>query len=117
MNEPSLKTVGAMPDADMTTVVGHVIHRYGGIGGLMTRFAQVGLRSTIKAWVIPGSNRPVTAEQIQQAVGPPLVCELAAKLGISPQALAIRLAYILPSAIDALTTNGRVARHQNAVGD
>jgi uncharacterized protein YidB (DUF937 family) len=90
---------------DMATVVSSVIERHGGIEGLMRRFAQVGLLPTIKSWVIPGTNRPVTAEQIQQAVGPSLMCELAAKVGISPQTLALRLACILPSAIDSLTPN------------
>jgi uncharacterized protein YidB (DUF937 family) len=93
---------------DMATVVSSVIQSHGGIEGLMKRFAQVGLLPTIKSWVHVGANRSVTAEQIQQAVGPPLMCELAAKVGISPQTLAIRLACILPSAIDALTPDGQL---------
>jgi uncharacterized protein YidB (DUF937 family) len=74
----------------------------------MKSFAENGLGPAIRSWVNLGNNRPVTAEQIHQAVGPSLLCELAAKVGISPQTLALRLAFLLPVTIDSLTPDGEL---------
>lgn len=99
-------------DAAMAGVVRSVIERHGGIDGLIRRFEQQGLLPTIQSWVIRGSNRPMTAEQLQEVVSPPLMKELAARVHLSPQSLAIRLAYILPAAIDSFTSVGPLSESQ-----
>jgi hypothetical protein len=102
------RNASALPSAiDMMSVVNNLIRRQGGIEGLMTQFERAGLRATLKSWLVPGSKRPVTAEQIHQVVGPSLMCEFAATLGLSPQALAERLSDALPLAIGSLTTQPR----------
>jgi uncharacterized protein YidB (DUF937 family) len=96
------QATSASPDTvDMTSLIDNLIRRCGGVEGLMAQFERVGLRATMKSWLLPGSNRPVTAEQIQQVLGPS-ICELAARHGLSPQALAGRLAFALPRALDSL---------------
>ena len=80
---------------DMTSLIKNLIRRSGGVEGLMAQFERVGLRATMKSWLLPGANRPVTAEQIQQVLGPS-ICELAARHGLSPQVLASRSAFALP---------------------
>lgn len=94
----------ASQSVQLTTLVNCVIQRHGGIKGLIEKFKDRGLHSLIQSWLLPGANRPVTAEQIQEAVGPGLVCELAASAGLSPQTLATRLAVFLPIAIDSQTS-------------
>ena len=103
---------GALPDTvDMTSLIGNLIRGNGGVEGLMAQFDRAGLRATMKSWLLPGSNRPMTAEQIQQVLGPS-ICELAARHGLSPQALASRLAFALPRALDSLP-----AQRQGFVGN
>jgi uncharacterized protein YidB (DUF937 family) len=111
-DEGNGQATSALPDTvDMTGLIGNLIRRNGGVEGLMAQFERVGLRATIKSWLLPGSNRPVTAEQIQQVLGHS-ICELAAKHGLSPQALASRLAFALPRALDSLS-----AQHQGFAGN
>jgi uncharacterized protein YidB (DUF937 family) len=98
--------IGLQDHSGVAAIVVSIIQRHGGIEGLMHQFQASGLRSAIQSWVLPGPNRSITAEQVQQAVGPGLMCELAAQMGVSPQALAIRLTVLLPATIDALTPEG-----------
>ena len=96
------QATSASPDTvDVTSLIDNLIRRSGGVEGLLAQFERVGLRPIVKSWLLPGSNRPVTAEQIQQVLGPS-ICELAARHGLSPQALATRLAFALPRALDSL---------------
>jgi uncharacterized protein YidB (DUF937 family) len=102
------RAASALPlTVDEMSVVNSLIRRQGGIAGLMRQFERAGLRATLKSWLLPGSKRPVTAEQIHQVVGPSLMCEFAAKLGLSPQTLAQRLSDALPRAIGTLASQPR----------
>ena len=95
------QATSALPDTvDMTSLIGNLIRRNGGVEGLMAQFERVGIRAIMKSWLLPGANRPVSAEQIQQVLGPS-ICELAARHGLSPQTLATRLAFALPRALDS----------------
>jgi hypothetical protein len=102
------RSASALPrTVDMMSVVNILLRRQCGIEGLMRQFERAGLRATLKSWLLPGSKRPVTAEQIHQVIGPSLMCEFAAKFGLAPQALAERLSDALPRAIGSLTTQAR----------
>jgi uncharacterized protein YidB (DUF937 family) len=101
-DEGNGQATSALPDTvDMKSLIDNLIRRSGGVEGLMAQFERVGLRATMKSWLLPGSNRQVTAEQIQEVLGA-TICELAARHGLSPQALAGRLAFALPRALDSL---------------
>ena len=59
------------------------------------------------------TNIPITADQIQHALGSEQVKELAAKAGISPDLASSSLATMLPSLIDKLTPNGQMPDHSS----
>lgn len=80
----------------------------GGIGGLVDAFEKAGLGEAAKSWVGTGGNLPVSADQIQQVLGSPMVAQFAQKLGIDPQQAAGHLAELLPQVIDHLTPNGQI---------
>ena len=62
----------------------------------------------MSSWVGTGANQAVSGEAIQQALGSDKIQELAAKAGISSEALSSGLAQMLPGVVDKLTPNGEV---------
>ena len=102
--------LGGVVGAEMATVVNGLIERHGGVQGIVAQLEQQGLGGTVRSWVGTGANQPLTAEQIHQAFGSDAVRQLAAKVGLSPEELAAKLATILPQAIDKLTPDGVVPK-------
>ena len=101
--------LGGAVGAEMVTVVNGFIEKHGGVSGIVSQFEKQGLGPTVKSWVSTGPNQPVTGDQLHQAFGP-MLNEFAAKMGISPQDLAGKLATVLPQAIDKLTPTGAVPK-------
>jgi len=102
--------LGGVVGAEMATVVNGLIEKHGGVQGIVAQLEQQGLGGTVRSWVGNGANQPLTAEQIHQAFGSDAVKQLAAKVGLSPEELAAKLATILPQAIDKLTPGGVVPK-------
>ena len=96
--------------AEMATAVNGLIEKHGGVQGIVAQLEQQGLGGTVRSWVGTGANQPLTAEQIHQAFGSDTVKQLAAKIGLSPEDLAAKLATALPQAIDKLTPGGVVPK-------
>lgn len=79
-----------------------------GLGGLVEAFQAKGLGDVVASWIGTGQNIPVSAEQIQSVLGSGLVQQLAARVGLPPEAATALLAQILPQAVDRLTPEGTV---------
>ena len=80
----------------------------GGVSGLIQQFHDKGMGGLVMSWVGTGQNLPISADQIQHVLGSEQVKELAAKAGISPDAVSAHLAQLLPLVVDKLTPNGQV---------
>ncbi|MGH9397808.1 MAG: YidB family protein [Terriglobia bacterium] len=63
-----------------------------------------------------GQNQPISAEQVQSALGSDKVNDLAAKAGISPDQASAGLAQILPKLIDKLTPEGQIPQASGGLG-
>jgi len=59
----------------------------GGLGGLLQRFQQGGHGDIINSWIGPGDNRPITPDQLHQALGPEAVSNLSRMTGATPSDL------------------------------
>lgn len=81
----------------------------GGLSGLVHAFHQNGLGEIASSWVSSGQNMPISADQIQQVLGSPMVQQFAASCGINPQEAGSKLAEFLPMIVDHLTPQGKVA--------
>jgi uncharacterized protein YidB (DUF937 family) len=79
----------------------------GGLGGLMEQFQRAGLGEQIGSWIGNGQNMPVSAEQIQAALGSDTIGSIASQLGIGQGEAAGQLSQMLPEIINALTPNGQ----------
>jgi uncharacterized protein YidB (DUF937 family) len=100
--------LGGVVGAEMATVVSGLIEKHGGIQGVIAQMEQQGFGSTVKSWVGTGTNMPISADQIHAAFGSEAVQNLAAKIGVTPDELAQKLAQALPQAVNRLTPDGVV---------
>jgi uncharacterized protein YidB (DUF937 family) len=80
----------------------------GGLGELLERFKQSGQADTAKSWVNAGPNKPCTAEQLEQAIGPEVLETLSKQTGLPREELVSRLCRELPDAVDKYTPEGRL---------
>lgn len=81
----------------------------GGLSGLVQAFHEKGLGDLASSWVSSGQNLPVSADQIHQVLGSPMVQQFAASCGLSSQEAGSKLAEFLPMIVDHLTPQGKVA--------
>ena len=80
----------------------------GGLDELMERFKQSGQSETAESWVDTGPNKPCTADQLEQAIGPEVLDTLSRQTGLSRNELVSRLCRELPEAVDKYTPQGRL---------
>ena len=80
----------------------------GGLGGLVDKFGQAGMGDVIGSWIGGGQNQPISGDQVQDALGPDTISQLANKLGINASMLLPLLATLLPTLIDKLTPQGQM---------
>jgi len=100
--------IGGLVGGEMATVVNALIEKHGGVQGIVSQLESQGLGATARSWVTEGANAAITPEQIHQAFGSDTVRQLAAKVGLSPDDLAAKLAAALPKAVDKLTPDGKL---------
>ncbi len=100
--------LGGIVGAGMVSVINNLVEQHGGLQGLINKFQQQGFGETVNSWVSTGPNKPISPDEVQRALGPDLLQQLAAKSGLSVQELTQKLSTILPQAVDTMTPNGRV---------
>jgi uncharacterized protein YidB (DUF937 family) len=84
----------------------------GGLAGLIQKFNEKGLGDLMSSWISTGKNLPVSADQINNALGSDKIKDLAAKYNLGEHDASKSLADLLPQLIDKLTPNGSVP-HQD----
>ena len=58
----------------------------GGLGGLLKQFQQGGFGDAINSWIGTGSNKPLSASQISNALGPEIIDTLSQRTGLPIEA-------------------------------
>ena len=69
--------------------------RGGGLAGLVQAFQANGLGDVMSSWIGTGPNQPISASQIQGILGSDAVKQLAARMGISPDAMSAERVEVL----------------------
>ena len=87
-------------------VLGQAFQGAGGYDGILAKLKQAGLGDQVASWLGPNSNLPVTAAQIEAALGDQHLQQLAASMGIPLNQVAAVLAQHLPAAVDQASPNG-----------
>ena len=78
----------------------------GGLSGILDMLQQTGLGSTIASWVPGGEHQPVTADQLQAALGDEHIQNLASQLGLSHDQVLQQLSQHLPGLAAAQQDDG-----------
>ncbi|HVH83545.1 MAG TPA: YidB family protein [Steroidobacteraceae bacterium] len=103
--------IGGVVGAEMASVVNTFIQQHGGVQGIVSQLESQGLGATARSWVSTGANQSISPAEISKVFGSsPVLAQLAAKAGMSPQDLAQKLAQVLPAAVDKLTPGGAIAK-------
>jgi uncharacterized protein YidB (DUF937 family) len=80
----------------------------GGLSGLIEKFQKNGLGDVVSSWVSTGQNKPISANQISNALGTENITQMASSAGVSENQMSDGLASIIPQMIDKLTPDGNV---------
>ena len=96
-------------------VIGSLLQGQGGAGGaasglgaLLQQLQQGGLGDAAQSWVSTGPNLPVSADQLQSALGADRIDALAQQVGLPAGDLSSQLAQFLPQVVDQLTPGGQL---------
>jgi uncharacterized protein YidB (DUF937 family) len=78
----------------------------GSLQGLLDKLQQSGLGPKVASWLGSGPNQPITAEQLEKALGDGVVEKISSTLNMPPDQVFGFLAKHLPAVIDALSPHG-----------
>jgi uncharacterized protein YidB (DUF937 family) len=78
----------------------------GDLQGLVSKLQAGGLGAQVQSWLGNGSNMPVSAEQLQAALGDEHVKQLAEHFGVPVDKVLSLLSEHLPQAVDKASPNG-----------
>ncbi len=88
----------------------------GGVGGLVSKFQGAGLGGVAQSWISGGQNQPVSPGQVQEALGPGPVGDLASRMGVSHEEAAGHLSQCLPQIMGHLSPGGQLPADGGAGG-
>jgi len=98
---------GGNNSAMMATIMS-LVQQHGGVAGIVQKFSSGGMADIVASWVGTGANAPVSATQVQQALGDSTVADVASTLGVNSSQASASIASMLPQLINSLTPNGAV---------
>ena len=78
----------------------------GGIGGFLDRFKAAGLTVEVASWLAGTDPIPLSGQEVEQAVGPDAIAEIADKAGVSARFARTVLGYAIPKIISGLAQSG-----------
>lgn len=78
----------------------------GGLAAIVDRLRQAGFGDQVQSWTGPGPRRPVSAQQLHEVLGHEAARQLAVRLGIPTDQLAIVLAEALPVLVNRASAEG-----------
>lgn len=85
-----------------------LLSKPGALNNLLAAFQQKGMGNIAQSWVGTGENLPISAAQVQQALGAGTLAELARGSGMGVPETADALSSLLPRMVDGLSPRGQV---------
>ena len=85
-----------------------IIQEHNGLNGFLDRFRRAGLSDTVSGWVSGASTSPLSADRVQEALGPQTVSNIASRSGLSVATAASALGFMIPKLVHSLTPGGTI---------
>jgi uncharacterized protein YidB (DUF937 family) len=85
-----------------------------GLSEVLKQFQENGQGDKAASWVSTGPNKPLSAAELEGALGPERIAWLLRETGLSREKLFAGLSRELPEVVDELTPDGRVPSEQEA---
>jgi uncharacterized protein YidB (DUF937 family) len=79
-----------------------------GLAGIIGSLQSSGLDDVVSSWLGGGSNKEISPQQVESALGSDVLSEFAKQAGIDSGQAGSVLAGLLPQAIDKLTPDGKL---------
>ncbi len=98
----------AQPQNPLMQLALQLLQQNGGIEGILGKFQQAGYAEQAQSWISTGENRPISADDLMQALGQGQLGQVAQQLGVGQREAADGLASMLPQVIDQMTPTGQV---------
>jgi uncharacterized protein YidB (DUF937 family) len=86
----------------------HTLFGNNGLQGITSQLSDNGMGQQVQSWVGRGNNEPVSGTQVQQAVDPAKLQQVAQHTGMSPEEVSDHVAKALPSIVDEATPDGQM---------
>lgn len=80
----------------------------GGLQGMTSKLTNSGLGKQVQSWVGTGENKPVTGQQMQQAVDPNQLHAMAAQAGMTDEEASEQVARAMPEMVNQATPQGKI---------
>src|SRR5579872_5558520 len=88
----------------------------GGLGDLLKQLQQSGHSETASSWVGNGPNKPISPNDLANALGADQINNLMSQSGLSREELLNGLSRHLPEVVDHLTPEGRLPTEKEVAG-
>ena len=92
------------------SVLTSALQTSGGFQGVLDKLNQAGLGAKVNSWLGQGENVPISAAEIQGALGNDHLRQLAARLGVPLDQVAALVSQHLPGLMDSASPNGTLQR-------
>lgn len=96
-------------------IISVLFEHAGGLENILAKLKNGGFAEIVQSWISTGENKPITPEQVHQALGPDTIKEVASKVGLDVSTLTSHLSKYLPSIVDKLSPNGTMDNAKDSV--
>ena len=80
----------------------------GGLKGMTSKLTNSGMGHQVQSWIGTGENQPVSGQQVQQAIDPNDVHQMAKSAGMSDQEACDQVAKAMPEMVNQATPQGQI---------
>jgi uncharacterized protein YidB (DUF937 family) len=82
----------------------------GGLQGITQMLSKNGMGQQVQSWIGTGQNQPISGADVQRAVDPQKLQQMAQQQGMSPEEYSKHVAQALPDMVDQATPEGMVPK-------
>ena len=80
----------------------------GGLKGMTSKLTSGGLGQQVQSWVGTGENKPVSGQQVQQAMDPGQLHTVAQQAGMTDEEASEHVAKAMPEMVNQATPHGKM---------